>query len=122
VENQNGDPRIVHDLSHLPHVAASHTFTAVRAGFVTAMHADLIGRASMLLGAGRERLDTHIDPGAGLVLLAKPGDRVRAGEPLVDLRPGAGARLDDARALLEQAVTIGDHAPPPAPLVHGIVA
>jgi pyrimidine-nucleoside phosphorylase len=122
VENQDGDPRIVDDLSHLPHAAASDTFTAVRAGFVTAMHADLIGRASMLLGAGRERLDTHIDPGAGLVLLAKPGDRVRAGEPLVDLRPGAGARLDDARALLEQAVTIGDDAPPPAPLVHGIVA
>ena len=122
VENQDGDPRIVDDPSHLPHVAASDTFTAVRTGFVTTMHADLIGRASMLLGAGRERLDTRIDPGAGLVLLAKPGDRVRAGEPLVDLHPGNGARLDDARALLEQAVTIGDDPPSPAPLVHGIVA
>jgi pyrimidine-nucleoside phosphorylase len=122
VENQGGDPRILDDRTLLPHTPASETVTASRAGFVSTMHADLIGRASMLLGAGRERLDSHIDPGAGLTLLARPGDPVNAGDPLIELHPGAGARLEEARVLLAQAITIDDAAPPPVPLVHGIVA
>jgi thymidine phosphorylase len=122
IENQGGDPRITHDRTRLPHVAATEAFTAPRAGFVGPMQADLIGRASMLLGAGRERLDATIDPAAGLMLLAKPGDAVERGDTIVELHPGAGARLDEARGLLEQAVTISDAAPPPLPLVHGIVA
>jgi pyrimidine-nucleoside phosphorylase len=122
VENQGGDPRIVDDRGRLPHVAPSAPMTATRDGFIGEMHADLIGRASMVLGAGRERLDSVIDPGAGLVLLARPGDRVHAGDPIVELHAGAGARLDEARALLARAVGISDAPPPPAPLVYGIVA
>jgi thymidine phosphorylase len=122
VENQGGDPRIVDERARLPHAASSEMFTASRAGFIETMHADLIGRASMLLGAGRERLDSNIDPGAGLRLLAKPGDPVDADDAIVELHPGAGARLEEARVLLAQAVTISDAAPQPVPLVHGIVA
>ena len=122
VENQGGDPRIVDDCTRLPQVPASGSFTAPRAGFVGTMHADLIGRASMLLGAGRERLDSAIDPGAGLRLLSKPGDPVDAGDAIVELHPGAGARVDEARALLAQAVTISEAQPTPGPLLHGIVA
>ena len=76
----------------------------------------------MLLGAGREHLDSTIDPGAGLRVLAKPGDPVDAGDPIVELHPGAGARVDDARALLAEAVTVSDAAPPPVPTIYGIVA
>jgi pyrimidine-nucleoside phosphorylase len=122
VENQGGDPRLVDDPARLPLAASAGLFTADRAGFVAEMHADFVGRASMALGAGRERLDSRIDPGAGLVLRAKPGDRVRAGDPLVELYGGPGARLDEARALLAQAVTIRDSAPPPVPIVRGTVA
>jgi thymidine phosphorylase len=55
-------------------------------------------------------------------VLAKPGDPVHAGDAIVELHPGAGARIDDARALLAQAVTISDGAPPPVPTIYGIVA
>jgi hypothetical protein len=55
-------------------------------------------------------------------VLAKPGDPVDAGDLIVELRPGAGARVDDARALLAEAVTVSDTAPPPVPTIYGIVA
>ena len=42
--------------------------------------------------------------------------------PIVVLHPGTGARIDEARALLADAVTISDEAPSAVPLVHGIVA
>ncbi len=121
VENQGGDPRVVEDRTRLPHVPVSDRFPAARSGFVGDMQADLIGRAAMVLGAGRERLDTIIDPAAGLVLRAKPGDRVAAGDPLVDLYAGAGARLDEARDLLARAITISPAPLALQPLVLGVV-
>ena len=39
----------------------------------------------MLLGAGRARVDSTIDPAVGVILHKKVGDRVEAGEPLCTL-------------------------------------
>jgi pyrimidine-nucleoside phosphorylase len=119
--NQGGDVRIVEDRGRLPHVAQVETMAAARAGVVSRIDAALAGRASMALGAGRERLGAPIDPGAGLVLRVKPGDRVEAGDALVDLHPGAHARLEEARALVSEAIAVSDEAPRPMPLVLGVV-
>jgi pyrimidine-nucleoside phosphorylase len=119
--NQGGDVRIVEDRSRLPHVAEIETVTAARAGVVAHIDAAIVGRASMVLGAGRERLDAPIDPGAGLILRVKPGDQVGAGDALADLHPGAGARLDEARALVNEAIAIGEEPVHRMPLILGIV-
>jgi thymidine phosphorylase len=47
----------------------------------------------------------------------KPGERVRAGEPLLELHTDDPGRIPGALAALEGAVTIADGAPDPAPLV-----
>jgi thymidine phosphorylase len=51
------------------------------------------------------------------VCLAKVGDAVEAGQPVLELHLDDPARLDHAMEALDGAVTIGDEAPPPAPLV-----
>ena len=76
-----------------------------------------IGRASMMLGAGRERLDTPIDYGAGILLRAPVGLEVAEGQSLAELCIGRHARLEEARALAASAFVIGDAPPPPGPLV-----
>jgi pyrimidine-nucleoside phosphorylase len=121
VANQGGDVRIVEDRSRLPHAAEIATVTAARPGVVAHIDAAIVGRASMVLGAGRERLDATIDPGAGLVLRAKPGDRVQRGDALVELHAGAGTRLDEARALMNEAIAIGQEPVPQMPLILGAV-
>jgi thymidine phosphorylase len=54
---------------------------------------------------------------AGIVLLAKPGDPVRAGEPLLELHADDGAKFDAAVAALRGAVEVGSEAPARRPLV-----
>ena len=71
----------------------------------------------MLLGAGRETVDSHIDPAVGVVLHKKVGDPVREGESLMTLHVNERGRLEEATALLRQAVRIAREAPPAAPLV-----
>ena len=120
IERQGGDPRVVDDYSRLPRAASTHVVTAPRSGFIGRVDAERIGRASMALGAGRDRVDAAIDPGAG-VTLARPGDRVDRGQPMADLHIGAGRRVDDALALLEGAIEIVDAPPVQPPLVYGVI-
>jgi len=123
IETQGGDPRVVDDYDRLPHVAAGQRrlVTAPRAGHVTCMDAELIGRASVALGAGRDRVDDPVDPAVGIVVLRKPGDPVRIGDPVLELHYRDAARLDAAQALAQRAVAIGETPPPARPLILGEV-
>jgi len=81
------------------------------------MDAELIGRAAVALGAGRDRAEAGVDPAAGIDILAPVGAAVAAGQPVCRLMGADAARLDAARALVSEAVTIGDTAPAAEALV-----
>ncbi|MCC7179816.1 MAG: thymidine phosphorylase [Acidobacteria bacterium] len=117
VARQGGDASLVDDARVLPQARARTPVPAPCSGVVLAMDAEKVGRASMLLGAGRERADAPIDHAAGIVLEVAPGDDVRAGAPLMVLHHNDAPALEEARALAAAAVTIGDHPPVPPPLI-----
>jgi pyrimidine-nucleoside phosphorylase len=121
VARQEGDPRIVADPSRLPQAAHGRPVVAVRDGYLTALDAELVGRSSMLLGAGRDRVDAAIDPAAGILLEQKPGDRVTTGQPVLTLYYNDARRLDEAIGLAERAIHLDDMPPPAMPLVHAWV-
>jgi pyrimidine-nucleoside phosphorylase len=117
VARQGGDARLIDDDRVLPSARERTPIAAPRSGLVEAVDAEKVGRASMLLGAGRERVDAPIDHAAGIVLEVAPGDEVRAGAPLMTLHYNDARQLDEARSLAAAAVTIADQAPPPSSLI-----
>ena len=121
IELQGGDPRVCDDLSRLPRAAETVELRAESAGRVTGIACRAVGTAAMLLGAGRETVDSTIDPGVGLVLRKKVGDAVSTGEPLATVHVSDRRRLDEALAMLRRAIRIGAEAPAPRPLVHAVM-
>jgi pyrimidine-nucleoside phosphorylase len=117
IENQGGDPRVVNDYGRLPSAPDGAHVRAPRAGYVSALNAEMVGRAAVALGAGRGRLDDVIDHGVGIEVLTPPGTSVRADDPVFEIRHRAGRGLDAATSLLREAVTIADDAPVPLPLI-----
>jgi len=117
VANQGGDPRAIDDPSRLPSTPDRETVAAARPGVITALKAEAIGRAAVLLGAGRDRLDAQIDPGVGLTIAAPVGTAVAAGDEIVVIHHRSGRGLAEARRLLESAITIGDALPTRRPLI-----
>jgi pyrimidine-nucleoside phosphorylase len=111
IEIQGGDPAVVDDVSRLPHVAGRHVVAADRGGFVTRLDAELVGRASVALGAGRDRVEDPVDPAVGILVRARPGDAVRAGDPILELHYRDRGRLETAAQLTGQAFTIDDQRP-----------
>jgi len=121
IEIQGGDPKVVDDYGRLPSVTDRHVVAAGRGGFVTALDAERVGRASVALGAGRDRVEDPVDPAVGIMVVAKPGDAVRAGDPVLEIHYRDRARLEAAVRLTSQAIAVGDEAPPARRLIVGEV-
>jgi pyrimidine-nucleoside phosphorylase len=121
IEHQGGDPRVVTDYSRLPSAPERHLVRAPRSGYLTALDAESIGKASVALGAGRDRVEDAVDHSVGIMVLAKPGDRVSAGEPVLELRYRDVGKRDHALALAERAVVVGESRPAPRPVIVGEV-
>ena len=107
-----------------PLATAAHveTVAAPAAGVVRRLDAKAVGVAAWRLGAGRSRKEDPVSPVAGIRCLAKRGDRVEAGQPLLELHTDDPARIGGARhgldaALADGRIEIGVAAPEPRPLV-----
>jgi pyrimidine-nucleoside phosphorylase len=118
---QGGDVKVVDDPGRLPRARHTARVDAPRAGYVTAIHCEQVGVASMLLGGGREKKEDSVDPSVGLVLEKKIGDAVKAGENLCTVHYHLDSRLVHAMRLLSESFEVGDHAPPAVPLVRKIL-
>jgi len=114
---QHGDPAAVTDHARLPRARGLVDVTAPADGVVTGIDSEAVGLAAMALGAGRERTDSVIDPGVGFLLRKKVGDRVRAGEPLVQVHFNDDSKLEAVKRRVLAAYRIGTSAPAPRPLV-----
>jgi pyrimidine-nucleoside phosphorylase len=121
IELQGGDPRVCDDPSLLPRARETVDIRAEADGRVVALECRASGHAAMLLGAGRETVDSVIDPAVGIVFHRKTGDLVVQGEPLLTLHVNNRARLDEALALLKGAVRVGREAPPAVPLIRAVL-
>lgn len=99
VKKQGGDPRVVDDYRLLPWTKHKITVESNQTGYVKAINTLKIGLSAVKLGAGRERLDSKIDPGVGFLVKKKVGDRVEKGENLAlvfcnDLGKGKQAKKE----------------------------
>jgi len=117
VQAQGGDPAVVDDPSLLPAATRRARVRAAESGYVSVCHALTVGIAATRLGAGRERKEDSIDPGVGIRILAKPGDRVERGQTLAEVSYEDENRWEAVRDYLAGAWSIDDHPPDAAPLI-----
>jgi pyrimidine-nucleoside phosphorylase len=117
VQAQGGDPRAVDDPSLLPAPRRRIVLTAPRSGLIHTLAARPVGHATMLLGAGRARMDSPVDHAVGVVLHKKAGDAVEIEEPLCTLLVNDESRLAEASALIRDAYCITDEPVVTQPLI-----
>lgn len=98
---QGGDPD-----APLPRAAHVHVLTAPTSGRLVKLDALAVGTAAWRLGAGRARKEDTVSLSAGVEMHAKPGDVVRAGEPLLTLHTDDAERFERAAEVLRDAYEI----------------
>ncbi len=109
---QGGDPD-----APLPQARHREVLTADQDGWLRRLDARAVGVAAWRLGAGRARKEDDVNHAAGIVCLAKPGDPVAAGQPILELRADDETRFGPAIAALAGAAQVGPEPAAAEPLL-----
>ncbi|MFG1642326.1 thymidine phosphorylase [Amycolatopsis sp. NPDC049252] len=112
ISAQGGDPS-----APLPKPSHVHTVVAPASGVLASLDAYAVGVASWRLGAGRARKEDPVQAAAGILCLAKPGEAVTEGEPLLELHTDTPSAVPAALAALEGAYSVASAASAPDPIV-----
>lgn len=117
VHLQGGDAYLLNHPGRMADAALKEPLPAPRTGYITSVDAEAVGRACVLLGAGRSVAEDPVDWAVGVSDMLKIGENVERDAPLAYVHANNEERFAEARALLEQAFVIGDQAPEPRALI-----
>lgn len=119
IANQGGDADIVDHPEKMAQAKYVIELPAKESGCVREIHAENVGIAAMLLGAGRKTKEDVIDYSVGVKLHKKVGMMVEAGEPLVTVYANR-EDIAEVREMLYNNIEIGETVEEPV-LVRKIV-
>ena len=118
---QGGDKAVLEEPERLALSKYQEKVVAGTKGFVQTIDAEKIGMASQHAGAGREKVEDAIDPGAGVLLHKKVGHKVLQGDVLATVYSGSRKKAAAAAKEVLQAFAIGEKRLEVPPLVKEIV-
>lgn len=105
IEAQGGNPAVIDQVDLLPQARYTYDIKAKEAGYVTELVAHELGRAAMLLGAGRRTKEDAIDLAVGLTIHKKVGDAVQVGDVLCTIHAN-NEEVMEVERLVEKNIII----------------
>ncbi|MBY0372516.1 MAG: thymidine phosphorylase [Bryobacteraceae bacterium] len=119
---QGGNPQVLDRFELLPNATGAREITTARAGYISAIDAELIGRASSMIGAGRDRKEDGIDAAVGVILETKVGQKIDAGAILCRIYYTNDANVEEAAEMVEDAFRISQNTPDERELILEVVS
>lgn len=121
VKAQGGDSYLVDNPSLFENAAIVKKVTIEDSGFIKGIKADDIGKAALVLGAGRETKESKIDLSVGIVLHKKIGDFVKNGESIATIYANNDEKSKLAIEMILKAYELTSEEVKPRQLIRGIV-
>ena len=118
---QGGDAGVIENPSLMPGAKYRSDVFSAKSGYICGTHCRDFGVALAILEGGRNTKEDRIDHGVGLEFHKRIGDRVTSGEKLVTIQYNSGARLAEAKKLIEDSFVFGDEAPLMPPLIRQVI-
>jgi pyrimidine-nucleoside phosphorylase len=118
---QHGDVSYVDNLDKLPKAKLIEPIMAEESGWVNSVNAKEVGEVSVQLGAGREKKGDPIDLAVGIMVYAKIGDAIEAGQTLFEIHANNAGKLLQAKERLKNAIEITQDRVERPPYFHGVI-
>jgi pyrimidine-nucleoside phosphorylase len=119
---QGGDPDVLDRFDLLPNATGAREIITPRGGYVSAINAEDIGKAVVMIGGGRTTKDSVIDHAVGIILEVKVGQKVDQGAVLGRIYYTQDTNLEEAAELVEDAFRISANAPDQRDIILEVVS
>lgn len=120
IQYQGGNVNVINDYSLFPKAQKEIAIYAKKEGFVTKIKALDIGKAAMILGAGREHKEDTIDLAVGIKVLKKVGDQIHK-DDVIAIIYSNGKNEEEAYKLVLDSFVVGDSKCLPNQLIYDVV-
>ena len=107
IELSGGDGEVVNNYELLPTPKSVLEVFSEEEGFVTKIKAEEIGKAAMVIGAGRATKEDEVDHAVGIELKKKVGDKVEKGEIIAEIYFNDEKNVQSSKAMVIDAYVIG---------------
>lgn len=121
IKLQNGDTEVFDDIEKFMSAEYKQEVYALQDGYISSCDASGMGICSMMLGGGRATKDDVIDPSAGIIQLARVGDKVKKGQPIAILQSSTVRDFKNASEVWQKSINITEAKPTPQPLIYEII-
>ncbi|CAM3099719.1 thymidine phosphorylase [Streptobacillus ratti] len=108
IKESGGNPEIVNDYKLLPTAKNCLEVKSISSGIVTKIKTEEIGKAAMVIGAGRETKDSIIDHAVGISILKKVGDKVEKDEVIAKIYYNDASRVNTSKEMVIESYVIGN--------------
>ncbi len=121
IDAHYGDPEVAFKPNLLSLAKKVHQIKIDKEGYIQKMDAEKVGIASLLIGAGRQRVEDRIDHSAGIILNKKVGDLISTGDTIAMFHYNEESHFKEAEELFLSAIEIGDRKPEKRNLILDII-
>ena len=118
VDAQDGNLSYIDDPSRFPRAKFVEVVKAPRSGYISQVHARLVGEAAVALGAGRAKKSDPVDHAVGFLIHKKVGDKIEVGDALFTVHANDESKLAEAREAVLAAHAFSDDVITPLPLFY----
>ena len=102
----NGD--LVDDYSILPAAKNKVEVFSNKEGYVSKIKAEEVGKAAMIIGAGRATKEDEVNHAVGLKILKKVGDKIEKGEKIAEIYYNDAKNVEDSKNMILDAYVLQD--------------
>ena len=108
IELSGGDGEVVNNYELLPTPKSVLEVFAQEDGYVTKIKAEEVGKAAMVIGAGRTTKEDEVDHAVGIELKKKVGDKVEKGDLIAEIYYNDDKNVESSKNMLLDAYVIGN--------------
>lgn len=108
IKDSGGDPNLVNDYSLLPVPRNKVDVISDNTGYINKINTEDIGKAAMVIGAGRENKDSIIDHAVGLKILVKVGDKIIKGEKIAEIYYNNDKNINTSINMIKSSIKISE--------------
>ena len=108
ITESGGNGNLVDDYSILPTTKNKMEVFSNKEGYVSKIKAEEVGKAAMIIGAGRATKEDEVDHAVGLKILKKVGDKIEKGEKIAEIYYNDAKNVEDSKNMILDAYVLQD--------------
>jgi len=106
IEESGGNKELVNNYDLLPKTKSVMEIFSEKEGYIKKIKTEEIGKAAMIIGAGRAKKEDEIDHAVGINIFKKVGEKIAKNEKIAEIYYNNGENVEESKNMILEAFVL----------------